>query len=273
VSKKAILIVAPGALGALILAWAAFSGRTEEEQPLKPPPPRPFNGNREVSTPGMEAGLVRPPLTPAPAGTAAAVSTPETAAIQNRVLKMEERLRELEAKREALTASNQELEKQVTEKWAEASARSTAEWRVKAWEAMLGLGESQKESLIALWTRWGREDAGRAAGREAWTTRETELRPQLTVEQAAKLHETAASQSGMMWANMGRSLGSMVGSGREEQTRIQQTIGDLRLPADMLLPEAHGADWPGLLREASSRARPLLTPEQVARLDKFGGNK
>lgn len=269
--KKAILVVAPGILGALILAWAAFAARPEEgaakASPSRPAPPRREGMPAAAAEAPKEAGTPRPAAAPLPA------AGPENAAIQARVRQLEERLLELEAKRDEIAAANRELEKQVTEKWAEASARTTAEWRVKSWETLIALGESQKQSLIELCTKWGREDAGRPAGRDAWVARETELRSRLTVEQAARLSENSATQSGRMWSNMGRSLGSMVGATKDEQTRIQQTLGDLRLPADMLFPEAHGGDWPGLLREATARARPMLTPEQTARLEKYGGNR
>lgn len=266
--KKAILVVAPGILGALVLAWAAFAARPEEGT-AKASPSRPAPTRHE----GAPAASPREPATFRPAAAMLPAAGPtEHPAIQARVRQLEERLLELEAKRDEIAAANRELEKQVTDKWAEASARSTAEWRVKSWETLIALSESQKRSLVELCTKWGREDAGRPAGRDAWLARETELRSRLTVEQAARLSENAAVQSGRMWSNMGRSLGSMVGATKDEQTRIQQTLGDLRLPADMLFPEAHGGDWPGLLREATARARPLLTPEQTARLEKAGGN-
>lgn len=268
--KKAILVVAPGILGALVLAWAAFAARPEEGT-AKAGPSRPAPARREGAPPATAAP--REAVTSRPAAATPAAIAPENAAIQARVRVLEERLLELEAKRDGIAAANRELEKQVTEKWAEASARTTAEWRVKSWETLIALSESQKQSLVDLCTKWGREDAGRPAGRDAWLAREAELRPRLTVEQAAKLSENAAAQSGRMWSSMGRSLGGMVGATKDEQVRIQQTLGDLRLPADMLFPEAHGGDWPGLLRDASARARPLLTPEQTARLEKFGGNK
>ncbi len=267
--RKTILIAAP-AVGALLIGWAAFAARPD---PGSAPAPRPAPVGRKSAAPAAAFEGPAPSATRQARPDAAPPSSPETAVIQERVRKMEERLQELEARRDALTADNQDLQKQVTEKWAEASARSTAEWRVKSWEAMLGLNESQKQSLTALWTKWAREDAGRPAGRESWGPREAELRAQLTVEQAAKLHATSAAQAAQMWSMMGRSLGGMVGVTKDEQVRLQQSLGDLRIPGDMLLPEAHGGDWPGLLREASARARPLLTPEQTARLEKFGGNK
>jgi hypothetical protein len=183
---------------------------------------------------------------------------------------MEERFRELEGRRDALLVSNRELETQVAEKGAEASAKAMAEWRVKSWETLLGLSETQKQSLLELFTQWGKQDAGRPADAATWLAREGEVRSRLTTEQAAKLNDTATAQASRMWSTMGRSLGSMAGAGKEEQTRLQQSLGDFRAPADMLLPEAHGADWNGLMRDALGRAKPSLTPEQTARLDKMG---
>jgi hypothetical protein len=196
--------------------------------------------------------------------------SPETAAIQERVRLMEEKVRELEARKAELAADNKDLEKQAAEKWAETSARSMAEWRVKAWESLLGLTGSQKQSLLELLTKWGKEDAGRPAGRDAWLAREVDLRAQFTVEQAAKLHDTSAAQAQQMWKHMGLSLGGLVGASKDEQSRIQQSLGDIGFPQNMLLPEAYGADWNGLMREATSRVRPILTADQMTRLDKFG---
>src|SRR5438477_7032388 len=140
-SKKAILVIAPALLGIPIIFWTALATRGEGEpavvKPPKPvgvrkaPPPREPSEN-PVSVVPTE-GDVRP--------SSLSVS-PETAAIQERVRRMEERVRELEAKRDLLAADNKDLEKQVAEKWAETSARSMAEWRVKAWESLLGLSGS-----------------------------------------------------------------------------------------------------------------------------------
>jgi len=56
---------------------------------------------------------------------------------------------------------------------------------------------------------------------------------------------------------------------KDEQTKFQQTLGDYRAPNTMLLPEGYGADWPGLMREGSSRLQPLLSADQTAKLSRF----
>ncbi|MBI3858082.1 MAG: hypothetical protein HY293_20570, partial [Planctomycetes bacterium] len=154
-------------------------------------------------------------------------------------------------------------------KQAEFSARNMAEWRVRNWEQLLGLSETQKQSLIELCTRWAREDAGRLPSRDAWLQREVDLRSRLSAEQSAKLHDTASTQSQQMWGYLGKSIGSMVGASREEQVRFQQTLGDWRAPNTMLLPEGYGADWAGMMREGSTRLQPVLSADQMAKLGRY----
>jgi hypothetical protein len=181
---------------------------------------------------------------------------------------MEDRLLELELRRDALAEGNQGLEQQIQEKSAEAWAGRMAEWRVRSLEFLLGLSGAQKQSLLELWTRWLKEDGGRPVGRERWLSREVDLRSRLSVEQASKLQESVSTQSRQMWTNLGASIGGMIGASREEQTRFQQMLGDYRAPNSMLLPEGYGADWPGMLKEASGRLRPVLSAEMSAKLDR-----
>src|SRR5439155_23970284 len=95
------------------------------------------------------------------------------------------------------------------------------------------------------------------------------LRSQLTVEQAAKLHDNTATQCQQLWSNMGRTLGGMIGASKDDQTRFQQTLGDYRTPNAMLLPEGYGADWPGMMRDAPGRLRSMLSSDQTTKLDRF----
>jgi hypothetical protein len=271
VPKSTAWIVAAVALGLGILVFAARRQSGPEASPGPSPTARP------AASPGSAALSEERPATASFAGgdaflppTGGAPVSPETAAILDRVRKLEDRLRELEAKKEGLVASNRDLEKQVTEKAVDLTARSMAEWRVRSWEMILGLNEAQKQSLVRLMTQWGQGDAGRPADSDAWLARETEVRSLLTVEQSAKLHESLTSQAQVMWASMGRTLGSMIGAGKEEQIRLQQSLGDYWPAPSAILPEAHASDWNGLLRDAMSRVKPALTPEQTARLDKLG---
>ena len=79
---------------------------------------------------------------------------------------------------------------------------------------------------------------------------------------------STAVAAATQWGFMGRTIGQFVGLPAAEHARIQQTLGDFRAPANALIPEAHGLEWGPLFGEAASRARPLLTTEQAARLDK-----
>jgi hypothetical protein len=72
-----------------------------------------------------------------------------------------------------------------------------------------------------------------------------------------------------MWTNLGGTIGGMIGASREEQSRFQQMLGDYRAPNSMLLPEGYGADWSGMLKEASGRLRPALTADLSAKLDRI----
>jgi len=264
VSRQAILVTAPLGLGALLLSWAALSARGE------PPPRAP---RRPRAGPAAKAPAPAPATEPAAAPDApAAEPTGADPVILERIRAMEEKVRQLESRRDALAAENDRLQKKGAEKALEFSSRSMAQGRVWSWEALLGLTPEQKQSLADLWAGWIREDGGRPAGQDVWKAREGEIRSRFTVEQAAKLGENAAAQGRMMWSHLGRSLGSMVGASREDQARFQQSLGDWFPPSGMLLPEAHGADWKGLMREASNRLRSQLTAEQSERIDKLVRN-
>jgi hypothetical protein len=264
-SRKTILVSAPLGLGALVLLWAAMAARGEPEAKPVRTAPKAALGKRPA--PAEAAAFIDTPVAasrvqPAPAGSGGG----EYAVIEDRIRKMEEKLVALETKKVEMTAANQDLERQVSEKQVDLNARTMAEWRVRQWEQLLGLSETQKQPLIDLVAKWTKEDGGKAASRDTWLQREVELRARLSAEQASRLNESASKQSQQMWNMLGRSLGSMVGASKEEQTRFQQTLGDWRAPNSMLLPEGHGADWPGMMKEGSSRIQPLLTPEQQSKL-------
>ena len=268
-SRKTILMSAPLGLGALVLLWAALAARGEPgakpARAAQKPAVRkaaPTEISADPEPPAAEPRTTASPASPAAGGG-------EYAVIEDRIRKMEERLLGLEAKRNALSGANQEMEKQIVEKNAEASARMMAEWRVRNWEQLLGLSETQKQALIEMAARWTREDAGKPAGRETWLSRENDLRSRLSVEQAARLHDTTVAQSQQMWNHLGRTIGGMVGASKEDQTRFQQTLGDYRPSNAMLLPEGYGADWPGMMREGSSRLQQVLSSDQMAKLNKF----
>ena len=267
-SRKTMVVLAPLGLGSLVLLWAAAAGRGHPEA-------TPARAERKPATVSLAAARTVPPLeTPALASdAAAAASAPSAGAefsvIESRIRLMEEKLVALEARREALASANRDLEKQIGEKTAEYGAKSQAEWRIRPWEQLLGLTETQKQSLLDLWTQWVKSDAGRPQGKETWQSREGEIRSRLSVEQAAKLHDSAAKQSELMWNHLGRTLAGMAGAPREEYNRFQQTLGTWRAPESMLLPEAHGADWPVLMREGIGRLQSILSADQMAKLSKY----
>ncbi len=269
-SSRKLVLGAPAAAGLVILVWALVSAREERPAaaPVRAPrpapaPPEPRAERRDPSPAPSAARPAKAAETPSPGGIEAAV--------QSRVSELEDRLRALEARRDALAAENRDLEKQASERYAQAGALSTAQWRVRAWEKLLGLTEGQKKEVLDLATGWAKEDAGGRASREAWGVRENELRARLTSEQAARLAQNVASTAAGQWRVMGQAIGQYAGLPSSEHVRVQQALGDFRLPDTALLQEAHGADWGGIFREAASRARPLLTPEQAARLDRYGG--
>ena len=133
----------------------------------------------------------------------------------------------------------------------------------------MGLSETQRQAFLELWTKWMRDDGGRPQGRDTWLSRETDVRSRLSAEQSAQLHESASTQSQRTWSTMGQTIGSMIGASKEDQLRIQQTLGDYRSPGAMLLPEAYGADWPGQLKEASAQLQSVLSPDQMTKLERF----
>jgi hypothetical protein len=267
-ASRTLLVAAPVALGVAVLAWPVLKAKGEPAAA----PARP--GKAAKPAPAPRALLASPAPAPSPAAPEefrAPANDPATAAIQSRVRELEARLRELEARRDALAVENGDLERTLHERHAESTARVMAEWRVRGWEKLLGLSDAQKRDLLELAGRWAREDRGRPAGRDLWAAREGDLRSRLTSEQAAKLHQQASDQAARQWSTMGRTLGSMVGASKEDQARLQQAIGSMSAPSAMLLPEAHGADWAALSKEAAARIRPLLSGEQAAKLDSFVG--
>jgi len=262
VSRKRIFLAAPLALGLGVLIWAL--GRAHEQRPARAAA-RP-GSPASVAEPagGRSATLVAEPLAasrPSPAPTAA-----ESAAIGTRVAELEASLRALETRRDELAESNRELERRAAERGAEAGALAQAEWRVRAWEKLLGFPAGQRAEVLELAKAWAREDAGRKAGRETWAAREDGLRARLTSEQASALNRHVAESAARMWSQSGQALGGFAGLSAEERARVQSSLGDFRLPASALLPEAHGADWTAMIREAAARAAPLLTPEQSERM-------
>jgi hypothetical protein len=268
-SRKTILVSAPLGLGALVLLWAAMAARGEPDAKPGRSPAKTAAVKR--TAPAETAAFVdappaslspRTPPVPASAGG-------EYSVIEERIRKMEEKLFALETKKAEVTSANQDLERQLAEKQAELTAKTMGEFRVRQWEQLLGLTDAQKQSLIDLCTKWAKEDALRPATRETWLQREDDLRARLSAEQAGRLSDSAAKQGQQMWNMMGRSLGSMVGASKDEMTRFQQTLGDWRPDSAMLLPEGHGADWPGMMKEGTSRLQSLLTPEQMARLAQY----
>jgi hypothetical protein len=268
-SRKTILMAAPLGLGGLVLLWAALAARSEPEakRPLAAPKPVSVRKGAPAEPPSASGISVAAPFvaaSPAPSS-----SGGENARIEERIRKMEEQLLTLETKRNSLGDANQALERQIAEKSAETSARMMADWRVRALEPLLGLSETQKQSLLELWTKWYREDSGRTAGRETWLSREQDFRARLGTEQAAKLHDTTVQQTQALWTHLGRTIGAMIGAPKEEQSRLQQALGDYRPATTMLLPEGYGADWGGLMQEGASRLQPILSQDQMTKLSRF----
>ena len=269
-SRKTILMSAPLGLGGLVLLWAALAARSEPE--AKPPfaAPKAAAARKPVSPRAPEApetSVAAPFVAPAPAH--ASSGGGENSLIEERIRKMEERMLALEAKKGTLSTANQDLERQITEKYADASARMMAEWRVRSLGPQLGLSETQKQSLLDLWTRWNRDDAGKAADRETWLSREEAFRSVLTAEQAAKQHDAAVQMSQAQWNTLGRTIGSYVGASKDDQTRFQQTLGEFRATTTMLLPEGYGADGIGMMREGIGRLQSVLSQDQQTRLSQL----
>jgi hypothetical protein len=269
-SPKTILISAPLALGGLVLLWAAWAARSEPEAKPSLAAPKAAAGRKPApaQAPAAPETSVAAPFV-APASAHASSGGGENALIEERIRKMEERLLALEAKKGTLSTSNQDLERQLSEKYADASARMMADWRVRSLGPLLGLSETQKQSLLDLWTKWNREDGGKAASRDTWLSREESFRSVLTAEQAAKQHESAVQASQAQWNTLGRTIGSYVGASKDDQTRFQQTLGEFRATTTMLMPEGYGADWSGMMREGIGRLGSLLSQDQQARLNQM----
>lgn len=265
-SRKALALGAPLALGGLVLAWALGSAR-EEPAPTKKKTARARTSDVLPMAVPEEVGFTAPsPTTPA-----AAASTADLA-IRARIRELERRLADLEARRDLLEVENGDLEKEIAAKQVHAAALAMAQARVRSWEKLLNLNETQKREILDLATNWAKEDHDGRASRETWGSREADLRARLSSEQAARLGESVITMAAQQWRFMGQTIGAYAGLPGGEHARLQQVVGDFRAPSNPLLQEAHGLDWAGLLREAAARARPLLTTEQVARVEKHMGN-
>jgi hypothetical protein len=266
-SRKTLLVSAPLGLGALVLLWAAMAARGEPDAKPVRHVPKSVGVKRPASIESEPVIAAPGPYTVTPKRAEPVSAGGEYSVIEERIRKMEEKLLALETKKAEISVANQDLERQLVEKQSDATARTMADWRVRQWDQMLGLTETQKQSLTELGMKWAKEDAVRPPTRDSWLQREEDLRARLSAEQAARLHESAAKQSQQLWNMLGRSLGSMVGASKDEMTRFQQTLGDWRPDNSMLLPEGHGADWPGMMKEGTSRLQSLLTPEQMSKLN------
>jgi hypothetical protein len=253
--------------GAAALVWAALAAR--EESRAKTPPVRPKTRAADAAAANPEDAAIA--AEPAAKRSVELVdpSGDDYGVIRERIRLMEERLLALDLRRNDLSSANQDLERQVREKSSEASARMMADWRVRSIDTLLCLNAAQRQALTELWTQWGKEDAGRPADRATWLSREVDLRSRLTAEQAAALHDIASTQVRQQWGFMGTTLGSMVGASRDEQTRFQQTLGELPVSNAMLLPEGYGADWQGMMKAASGQLKPMLSTDQQAKLDRM----
>lgn len=267
-SRRTILVSAPLGLGAVVLLWAALAARGDRG--TTPAPAKRVVKTAPRAAVGEGIAFADAPARPAaPKAAAPAASGGEFSVIEDRIRRMEEKLLALETKKVELTTSNQDLERELVEKQSEMSARMMAEARVRQWEFQLGLTDLQKQSLMELCMMWAKQDAVRPPTRDTWLRREDDLRGRLSAEQAGKLHDQSSRQSQQLWNMLGPSLGSMVGASKDDVLRIQQTLGDFRPDGAMLLPEGHGADWAGMIKEGAGRLQSVLTPEQMAKLSRY----
>lgn len=147
-----------------------------------------------------------------------------------------------------------------------------AEARVRSLDTLLDLSPSQEESLTSLWSDWLRQDAGRRAPRATWLSRESDFKSRLTPEQADLLHVRMVTRTRQSWSSIGGLVAGLVGASPHQQAQFPQSLGEPSIPAVLLLPEAHDADGPGLLRQAGARLDRLLSPQQKSRLDQAVGD-
>lgn len=268
-ATKSVVVGAAVGSGGLLLLWLALSVR---QVPAIPPAPATLGsrGTQILQTAQLAQELAAPgaPLAPA------AVPSPGSPAAQmgpllDRIRKMEERLLLLESKRLELLSGNQSLEREIVAKQSQALARTRAEWRLQAWQSLLGLSATQVDSLRTLLMSWTTADQGQTADQALWMAREGDLRSQLSVEQAGKLHDAVVHQTQTIWGSLGQTIGRSIGASSEDQVRFQQALGAYAAPSAMLLSEAHGGQWNALTAEAATRIRPLLSGDQVALLDKY----
>jgi hypothetical protein len=184
-----------------------------------------------------------------------------------KIREMEDRVARLRARRDKLLSENEALEARLRKAEKDGYVEAFSEWRGNELGKLLDLPEWQRTNLTALWKEWSRQDLKGRANEETWLDRERQLRAQLTAEQIEKLHESVAEEAREDWSHMGLKIGSTAEVPREEQDGLQQMLGELTVPPEALIPEAHGLHWGGLYQQAMPLLGSALTEEQRNRVN------
>jgi hypothetical protein len=231
---------------------------------------------------GRPTGLVSAPGNPSHRTASPLLSTE---AVHDRMRDMEERIRQLEARKSALALQNKDLEEKVDEK-------DEVEPYAASLSDLLELSDTQRQSMNDLWGKWRKEDGGlfpnelRKATVETWLSREAELRSILTADQASELHKSASNAAQSCWKNTidGILLNllpredvdanlNIVPKPKEEvdrilgeEARMRKAIGEYPLPEGALLLGANRAEMNDFIKEVGRRLEPALPPQQKDRL-------
>jgi hypothetical protein len=242
---------------------------------------------------------------PATAGPVVASVLPEKTpleALDEKVRLLEERTKELQARRDRAAADNKEKDLQAQVFIARESAKGTT----GRWMSDYKLTDAQRGPMHRLFEKWLCEDAAGEESRDldarTFQARESELRSLLTPEQLQARHEAVKGGIEDLWKSLGicvsrlqeglhpgflmlgppwtpesraladRQLLSPLGLPQREALDVStpSTAPDPNLlgecpaiPDSVLLADAHDLGILGLWRKAEPRVRSLLTADQL----------
>jgi hypothetical protein len=249
----------------------------------------------------------RKPAIAGPVVASALLETPLDA-LDRKVRLLEEKTKELQARRDRAAAEEKEKELQLRV----ADARGSAKACTGRWMSEFKLTDAQRGPMHSLFEKWLCEDVARgeygALDRRTFEARESELRSLLTPEQLQARHDAVRDQIGDVWKSLAISVSRlregldpgflMMGppwtpASRARADELMRSteqwrrlagvdvstpspapdtslLGDCpAIPDSVLLADAHDLGILGLWRKAEPRVRSLLTADQLEKYAKL----
>jgi len=258
--------------------------------------------SRSDATPAAAPSTRKMPATDGPVLASALLEKTPLEALDEKVLLLEERTKELQARRDRAAADKKENELQVQT----FIARESAKGYTGRWMSDYKLTDAQREPMHSLLEKWLCEDAAReeyrALDARTFQARESELRSLLTPDQQQARHEAVKGGIEDLWKSLAIEVSRlreglhpgflMMGPPWTPESRAladRQLLGPLgvpqpegldvapplpppdtsllgecpAIPESVLLADAHDLGILGLWRKAEPRVRSLLTADQL----------